>query len=97
MNSVVKALDKLVVSEGKQGKDIENIQKLFVEIRILEATLGSELKTELIAPKLMGSIARLQKAIGKADRKLQAVLEMEKTFLLELLGQLVPTDRAYSN
>jgi hypothetical protein len=30
MDCVIKALDKLVVSEGKQGKDIENIKKLFV-------------------------------------------------------------------
>jgi hypothetical protein len=45
----------------------------------------------------MGSIARLQKCISKSDRKLQSVLEKEKGYLLELLGQLVPTDRAYES
>lgn len=70
------------------------IQNLFIEFRTLEASINAEIRAELLGPKLMGSIARLQKMIGRADRKMQRLLEVEKGYLLELLGELVPTDRA---
>ena len=87
-------LDRLVVSEGKHGRDLDLIQNLFIEFRTLEASIKAEIRAELIGPKLMGSIARLQKMIGKGDRKMQRFLDVEKGYLLELLGELVPTDRA---
>lgn len=87
-------LDKLVVSEGKHGRDMDLIQSLFIEFRTLEASIKAEIRAELIGPKLMGSIARLQKMISKGDKKMQRLLEVEKGYLLELLGELVPTDRA---
>ena len=92
---VADRLDRLIVSEGKEGKDIDNLQRLFVEIRKLEHSVLSELKAEQVAPKLMGVIARVQKAVGKADKRLSGVLEMQRTYVLELLSQMVPTDRAY--
>jgi hypothetical protein len=39
IKSIVKMLDQLVVSEGKQSRDMEIIQSLFIEVRTLEASI----------------------------------------------------------
>jgi hypothetical protein len=47
-------------------------------VRKLEASIKSEVRAELIGPKLMETIARLQKTIIKSDKKTHRILEVEK-------------------